>query len=95
VPFNFQIGHDIEAIHLRPPHTPAGELEVRLDGCEGEPLAVLPLAAAAGNDAVTVLPAVALPAAVRSLKGAHSLCFTFTQHTLDPLWAIDWMQLSP
>ena len=95
VPFNFQIGRDIESIHLRPPHTPAGELEVRLDGCEGEPIAVLPLAPAAGNDAVTELPSVVLPQSVRSLAGAHSLCFTFTQRTLDPMWAIDWVQLSP
>ena len=95
VPFNFQIGRDIEAIHLRPPHTPHGELEVRVDGCESEPLAVLPLAPAAGNDAVTVLPPIVLPPAVLSLKGPHTLCFTFTQRTLDPLWAIDWVQLSP
>jgi hexosaminidase len=95
VPFNFQIGRDIEAIRLRAPRTPAGELEVRVDGCEGEPLAVLPLAPAAGNDAVTVLPPVVLPPAVLSLQGAHTLCFTFTQRTLDPLWAIDWVQLSP
>ncbi|MGN6452092.1 MAG: beta-N-acetylhexosaminidase [Steroidobacteraceae bacterium] len=91
VPFNFQIGHDIEAIQLRPPRTPAGELEVRLDSCEAEPLAVLPLAAAAGNDAVTVLPSVELPA----LHGTHTLCFSFTQRGLDPMWAIDWVQLSP
>jgi len=91
VPFNFQIGHDIEAIRLRPPRTPAGELEVRLDSCEGEPLTVLPLAAAAGNDAVTVLPPAALPA----LPGTHTLCFSFTQRGLDPMWAIDWVQLSP
>jgi hexosaminidase len=91
VPFNFQIGHDIEAIRLRSPRTPAGELEVRLDSCEGEPLAVLPLAATAGNDAVTVLPPAALPA----LHGTHTLCFSFTQRGLDPMWAIDWVQLSP
>jgi hexosaminidase len=91
VPFNFQIGSDIEAIHLRPPRTPAGELEVRLDGCEGAPLAVLPLAPAVGNDAITVLP----EAALSPLAGTHALCFTFTQRTLDPLWAIDWVQLSP
>jgi len=41
VPFNFQIGRDVEAIKLNPPHTTDGELEVRLDGCEGEPIAVL------------------------------------------------------
>jgi hexosaminidase len=91
VPFNFQIGRDIDAIRLRPPRTAAGELEVRLDGCEGAPLAVLPLAPAAGNDAVTVLPA----AELLPLKGTHALCFTFTQRTLDPLWAIDWVQLTP
>src|SRR5438874_13465410 len=91
VPFNFQIGKDIEAIKLNAPNTPAGELEVRLDGCQGEPVAVLPLAPAADNDAVTTLPAVPLPGAA----GPHDLCFRFTQRTLDPLWALDWVQLLP
>jgi hexosaminidase len=90
VPFNFQLGSDAAAIRLRPPRTPAGELEVRVDRCDGEPVAVLPLAPAAGNAAVTVLP----PAALPHLTGAHALCFTFTQRTLDPLWALDWVQLS-
>jgi hexosaminidase len=90
VPFNFQIGKDREAIHLNTPRTPAGELEVRLDSCAGAPLVVLPLASAVTNDAVTVLPAAALPA----LTGVHTLCLRFTQRTLDPLWAIDWVQLS-
>ena len=91
VPFNFQIGKDIEAIKLKPSRTSAGELEVRRDTCEGEPIAVLPLAPAADNDAVTVLPAVPLS----SSAGPHDLCFTFTQRTLDPMWAIDWVQLVP
>jgi hexosaminidase len=91
LPFNFQLGRDIESIRLNPPHTPEGELEVRLDACEGEPIAVLPLASAAGHDAVTVLPAATLP----HLTGAHALCLRFTQRSLDPLWVIDWVQLSP
>lgn len=90
VPFNFQIGKDIEAIHLNPPRTAAGELEVRADRCDGAPIAVLPLAPAVGNEAVTVLPATALA----RQSGAHSLCFRFAQRTLDPLWTIDWVQLS-
>jgi hexosaminidase len=90
VPFNFQIGRDIESIHLNPPRTAAGELEVRADRCDGAPIAVLPLAPAAGNDAVTVLPATALA----RQSGAHSLCFRFAQRRLDPLWTIDWVQLS-
>jgi hexosaminidase len=89
VPFNFQIGKDREAIHLAPPQTPEGELEVHLDRCDGARLAVLSLAPAAGNDAVTQLPPVRLP----SISGRHDLCFRFTQRTLDPLWALGWVQL--
>jgi hexosaminidase len=91
VPFNFQIGKDIEAIKLAAPRTPAGELEVRIDGCEGEPVTVLPLASAADNDAVTELPAASLGGA----PGRHDLCFRFTQRALDPMWAIDWVQITP
>ncbi|MGH8275666.1 MAG: family 20 glycosylhydrolase, partial [Steroidobacteraceae bacterium] len=90
VPFNFQIGKDRDAIRLNAPRTPAGELEVRLDACEGAPIAVLPLAPAIDDDAVTVLPTASLP----PLAGVHALCLRFTQPSLDPLWAIDWVQLS-
>jgi hexosaminidase len=90
VPFNFQIGKDRDAIVLDAPRTPAGELEVRLDGCDGTPIAVLPLAPAVDNDAVTELPAVPLP----RLTGRHELCLRFAQHGLDPLWVIDWVQLA-
>ncbi len=90
VPFNFQIGKDVESIKLNPPRTAAGELEVRLDACEGEPIAVLPLAAAAENDAVTVLP----PAALTGVQGQHDLCLRFTQRALDPMWAIEWVQIA-
>ena len=91
VPFNFQLGPDRAAIRLHPPSTPHGELEVYLDACEGQPLALLPLAPAVGNDAVRVLPTAALP----QLSGTHALCLRFTQRTLDPLWVIDWLQLAP
>jgi hexosaminidase len=89
LPFNFQIGKNIENIKLNTPRTPAGELEVRMDGCEGNPIAVLPLAGAAANDAVTVLPAAQMP----KQQGRHDLCFKFAQRTLDPMWALDWVQL--
>ena len=90
VPFNFQLGKDLANIPLRPPATPEGELEVRLDGCDGAPIAVLPLAAAAGRTGETTLTG-ALP----PLSGAHDLCFTFTAKRLDPMWVIDWIQLVP
>ena len=91
IPFNYRLGKDAAAIHLNPPATPAGELEVRIDGCGGAPALVLPLTPARGHEAVTVLPQGALPA----LPGTHALCLRFTQAQLDPLWALDWVQVSP
>lgn len=91
IPFNFAFASDDHAFQiggqaptLKPPATPDGELEVRLDGCEGEPVAVLPLGPAASNPAVTTLPA----AALRGVAGRHDLCFTFTGRSADPLWAL-------
>ena len=49
LPFNFQIGKDRDTIRFAPPRTSAGEMEVRADGCTGEPMAILPLAPAMGN----------------------------------------------
>jgi hexosaminidase len=89
VPFNFQIGDDVQKIPLRKPQTAAGELEVRIDGCEGEKIARLPLAPAAKNYAVTPLP----PVSIARRTGAHDLCFTFTQASVDPLWVLDAVQL--
>lgn len=90
VPFNFQLGHDVESIHLNPPASAAGELEVRLDGCSAAAVAVLPLAPATGNDTVTRLPSVHLP----GRSGRHDLCFRFTQARLDLMWALDWVQVA-
>jgi len=88
LPFNFQLGADAARIVLAPPRTPAGELEVRADGCAGAPLAVLPLARAAASDGVTVLSG-ELPA----MGGRHDLCITFTERKLDPMWVIGWAEL--
>ena len=88
LPFNFQIGRDIERITFRPPASEAGEFEVRAGGCDGERIAVLPLAPAIANPAVTRLRA---PIAPRS--GSTDLCFTYTARGPNPLWAIDAVQL--
>lgn len=88
VPFNFQIGADRDKIKLGTPRTPEGELEVRIDGCEGEPALVIPLGAAARNDGVTEISG-RLPA----LAGRHDLCLRFTQKQLDPMWGVDWVRL--
>jgi hexosaminidase len=90
LPFNFQIGQDIRKIPLTPPQTPSGELVVRLDSCQGERIAILPLAAAATDNAITTLRATIEPQ-----QGVHDLCFTFTRRSVDPIWAIDEVQLLP
>ena len=90
LPFNFQIGADRDKIVLHPPRTADGELEVRLDRCDGELLASLPLASAAASTGVTTLTA-PLPPRI----GRHDLCFTFTAKRLDPMWVVDWVQLLP
>jgi hexosaminidase len=87
-PFNFQLGADIKKIVLRPPATPDGELDVRLDGCDGEFLAVLPLTPGRLNDGVTTLTA-----AIPRHAGVHDLCLSFTAKAFDRLWAVNWVQL--
>jgi hexosaminidase len=89
VPFNFQIGADRDQIPLLPPLTHDGEMQIRLDNCEGQLLASLPLTPALHSDAVTELPV----APLHGPTGIHDLCLQFTQMSLDPMWAIDWIQL--
>ncbi len=89
VPFNFQIGKDREAIKFRTPRTPFGELEVRKT-CDGPLLASLPLEPAIAQHTTTKLEQVEL-----SGEGVQDLCFTFAQHTLDPLWVVHGVQLIP
>jgi hexosaminidase len=89
VPFNFAIGAAIDKITFRKPETPEGELEIRLDDCDGPVVAKLPLAPANGNSGVTTLAGTLLPQ-----TGAHSLCATFAQNRLDPLWVLDKLTLS-
>jgi hexosaminidase len=89
VPFNFQIGDARKEIKLRAPATQAGELEVRVDGCGGERIAVLPLAPAVGEHAVTKLQ----QATIQPWPGKHDLCFTFTQRSVDPMWVLDSVEL--
>lgn len=90
VPFNFRIGDDVERIPLPEPRTAAGELEVRMAGCDGDVLVSLPLAPAAEDFAVTALP----PAEIESQSGEHDLCLTFTRASVDPMWVLHSVELS-
>lgn len=89
VPFNFQVGRDRDAVKFRTPATADGEFEVRLGGCEGQRIAVLPIAPAVKNPGIT-----RLRASIDPVDGAHDLCITYTAKSVDPLWAIRTIGLS-
>ena len=89
LPFNFQLGADKTRIALHAPYTRDGELEVRIDGCAGDLVASIPLTPATLSTGGVTTLGVAMP----PRSGKHDLCFTFASRTLDPLWAIDWVQL--
>ena len=89
IPFNFQIGADAAKIPLPKPATAAGEFEVRLDGCDTQPIAAATLAPAVSNHGLTRLPPVSLGA----VTGKHDLCFRFTRSKRDPIWVIGGLEL--
>jgi hexosaminidase len=88
LPFNYELGADAAKIRVGDARTAAGELEIHVDGCDTPAPILLPLAAASGRG-VTTLPAQRLP---RS-PGRHDLCLRFARPRLDPLWAIDWVEV--
>ncbi len=87
-PFNFQVGKDAENIHFRPQATPNGEFEVRAPGCDGQRVAVLPLPSARTNPGVT-----RLIAPIKPHKGREDLCITYTAKGVNPMWAVNRVEL--
>ena len=90
LPFNFQIGKDVEKVVMRLPATPDGELEVHLDTCGGEKIAVLPMPHPGANVALSDVQGALVPQ-----TGTHDLCFVFTRAKLDPYWALHTVTLVP
>ena len=84
LPFNFQIGKDLDKIRFRKPATPDGEFEVRAGGCDGNRIAVLGLAPARDNPGVTTLETAIAPGTDRT-----DLCITYTATGVSPMWALD------
>ena len=90
LPWNYDLWKDTPGVVVRPEATPHGDIEVRLDSCDGRRIARLPLAAAAASDTQTTLHA-DLPA----LEGTHDLCLFATGDPKQGMWAIDTVTLSP
>ena len=85
LPFNFQIGDEVKKIRFATPTTREGELEIRLDACDGPLLARLPLAPATASQGVTVLPRTL----IARTAGRHDVCMRFAQAALEPFWVLD------
>ena len=89
LPFNYELAGDAAKLRVGDNRTPRGELEVRLDACDGAVLEALPLPAAASAEAIVELAQKKLP----SLAGRHDVCLRFARPGVDPLWALDWVEI--
>ncbi|MEO8063944.1 MAG: beta-N-acetylhexosaminidase [Pseudomonadota bacterium] len=89
IPFNFQIGKDAAGIPLPKPKTASGELEIRLDKCDGPVFDRISLETALPNNDLTRLPTLNIGAQ----KGTHDICFQFTRTKVDPIWVISSIEL--
>ena len=88
VPFNFQVGADRAKIRFPAPATPAGEFVVHAGTCDTPAIVTLPLTLAVRNPGVTRLEA-PLPPGLAS----RDLCIDYTARGVDPLWAIERVEL--
>jgi hexosaminidase len=90
LPFNYELAGAEAQIRVGDARSTVGELEVRADRCDAPVLLRLPLDAAAGQAGVVSLSAQRLPA----LSGTHDLCLTFARPKLDPMWGLDWVEIT-
>lgn len=90
MPFNFQLGNHATPVKVDAPVTAEGELNIRLDTCEGPVVASLPLGNAGKNTGISTLKGT-IPAAA----GKHDLCLTFGQKVPPPQWVLKSIRLSP
>ena len=88
LPFNLGLGSQ-GAITVRPARQPTGEIEVRQDGCDHDPVAVAELPAGAPGDRAT------LRLNLTPRSGLHDLCFTFTAPGYAPVLALERVRLLP
>jgi len=88
LPWNFALWKDDSSVVTRPKQTPAGELQVHWDSCDGPLLATLPLAKAAQTALQTTLTA-----NIPATTGSHTLCVFATGDPRKGLWAVGEMEL--
>ncbi|WP_286829646.1 MULTISPECIES: beta-N-acetylhexosaminidase [Kordiimonas] len=89
LPYNFQIGDQINDVILKEPETDVGEIVVFKNSCDtGEEIARLPLAPATNSFGITTLTA------PLDAPDAKALCFHVAASHYEPIWAIDRVRLT-
>ena len=91
LPYLIQLGAEDAKRRFLPAETAHGELDVRIDGCDGPRLASAPLPATPEADGFVTVHA-ALPAAS---DGLHDLCIRFSGDTRPAMWVLDRITLLP
>jgi hexosaminidase len=91
LPFNFEIGEAAQKIRVGDARSTEGELEVRIDGCDGDPVATKELTAVPDKAWTITVPQIELP----PRAGRHDVCLKFARPKLDPMWALDWVRITP
>ncbi len=91
LPFNFEIGADVDKIRIGDAMTAEGELEVRVDGCDGPVVAAQAAAADAYEQAGDYVARSRLAGATGPARHLPA----FSRPRLDPMWALDWVEIRP
>jgi hexosaminidase len=91
LPYLIQLGAEDAKRRFLPAETAHGELDIRIDGCQGQRLLTAPLPARPGDDGFITVQA-ALPV---SATGSHDLCIRFTGDTRPAMWVLDRITLLP
>jgi hexosaminidase len=93
LPFNYEIGRDAAAIKVGDARGPEGELQLHADNCDSPAFATLPLPRIATGTVITLRPQRIEPAAHPGISGRHDVCLRFARPRLDPMWALDWIEI--
>ncbi len=93
IPFNYEIGKDAAAIKVGDARSPAGELEVHVDSCDSGVIATLPLPRLSVGTMAVLAPRRIAADSHPGISGRHSLCLRFARPRLDPMWALDWIEI--
>jgi hexosaminidase len=88
LPRNVALAHDAHLIVQRKAATPHGEMELRVDRCNGPAFATVPL-----PDPASSPSAFALQAALPPTHGMHAVCILTTTSPQDPYYGVGRLQL--